>query len=381
MSAPARAQLVVVAISGRALAQSAARGGWRVQVLDAFADRDTRATGEAVCIAREGAIALDYRRMFAALGEPSERIIVTGSGFERAPHVLSRLAACGRLCGNDADIVATLKQPELATELLRALDFAVPDVQSAPPQDAQGWLQKEIGGAGGVHVRAAVGAPHRARSYYQRIVPGRPWSVTFLADGERAYIIGFNVQSFCAIGAAPYCYLGASTCPVPDALAVEMQARLDRLTRVTGLRGLNGLDFMLDGADVCTLEVNPRPTATFELYDEEIPNGLVHWHVRSSQSPVPEFASLLRQRKPAARTYRIVFAEHVLRAPEVLECGEWCRDLPNAGVVIPAGAPVLSVFAEGATPELAQAQLERRTLEARQRLAGWTIDEHSNCTA
>ena len=381
MSAPARAQLVVIAISGRALAQSAARGGWRVQVLDAFADRDTRAAGEAVCIAREGAIALDYRRMFAALGEPSERIIVSGSGFERAPQVLSRLAACGTLCGNDADIVAALKQPELAAEVLRALDFTVPDVQSTPPQDAEGWLQKEIGGAGGVHVRPAVGAPHRARCYYQRIVPGRPWSVTFLADGERAYIVGFNVQSFCAIGAAPYCYVGASTCRVPDALASEMQARLDRLVRLTGLRGLNGLDFLLDGDDAWTLEVNPRPPATFELYDEEIPNGLVYWHVRSFQSPVPEFASLLPKRRLAARGYRIVFAEHVLRVPEALECGEWCRDLPNPGVVIPAGAPVLSVFAEAATPELARTQLERRTLEASQRVARWTIDEHTNCTA
>jgi uncharacterized protein len=381
MSAPARAQLVVIAISGRALAQSAVRGGWRVQVLDAFADRDTRAAGEAVCVAREDAIALDYRRMFAALGEPSERIIVTGSGFERAPQVLSRLAAYGALCANDADIVCALKEPELSTELLRALGFTVPGVQSVAPQDPLGWLQKEIGGAGGVHVRPAAGAPHRARRYYQRIVPGRPLSVTFLADGERAYIIGFNAQSFCAIGAAPYCYVGASTCAVPGALASELQARLDRLVRVSGLRGLNGLDFLLDGSDVCTLEVNPRPTATFELYDEEIANGLVYWHVRSFRSPVPEFASLLQQRSQAPRAYRIVFAERVLRAPEALECGDWCRDLPNPGVVIPAGAPVLSVFAEGATPELAQAQLERRTLEAKQRVARWTIEERTNCTA
>jgi predicted ATP-grasp superfamily ATP-dependent carboligase len=334
-----------------------------------------------VCVAREDAIALDYRRVFAALGEPAERIIVTGSGFERAPHVLSRLAAYGTLCANDADIVAALKQPELATELLRALGFTAPRVQSTPPEDPQGWLQKEIGGAGGVHVRPALGALHRARRYYQRIVPGRPLSVTFLADAERAYIIGFNAQTFSAIGTAPYCYVGASTCTVPSALASEMQARLDRLVRVTGLRGLNGLDFLLDGADVCTLEVNPRPTATFELYDEEIANGLVYWHVRSFRSPVPEFASLVRQRRLAARAYRIVFAERALRAPEALECGDWCRDLPNAGVVIPAGAPVLSVFAEGETPELAQAQLERRTLEVKQRLARWTIDERTNCTA
>jgi len=379
VSAPNCALLVVIAISGRALAQSAVRGGWRVQVLDAFADRDTRAAGEAVCVARKGAVALDYRRVFAALGERAERLIVTGSGFERAPRVLSRLGACGTLCANDADIVSALKAPELAAELLRALGFVVPRVQRTPPSDARAWLQKEIGGAGGVHVRQALGASHHARCYYQQIVAGRPLSVTFLGDGERAYIVGFNAQSFHAIGPAPYCYVGASTCTVPDALASEIQSRLDRLVRVSGLRGLNGLDFMLDGADVRALEVNPRPTATFELYDEEIPRGLVHWHVRSFQVPVPEFAALLRQRRLVSRAYRIVFAEHTVRVPETLEWGDWCRDLPNAGAVIPAGAPLLSVFASGETPELAHAHLERRALEVKQRVARWRIEERARC--
>ena len=379
MSASVRAQLVVIAISGRALAQSAVRGGWRVLVLDAFADRDTRAAADAVCVARNGAIALDYRRVFAALAEPRERIIVTGSGFERAPRMLSRLAAFGHLCANDADIVAGLKAPELSTELLRALDFTAPDVQLAPPPDPQGWLQKEIGGAGGIHVRPALGAPLRRRRYYQRIVAGRPLSVTFLADAERAYVLGFNAQSIAAIASAPYCYVGASTCAVPSALASAMQMRLDRLVRVTGLRGLNGLDFVLDGVDICALEVNPRPTATFELYDEEIAHGLMYWHVRSFESSVAEFAALLEERRPVARAYRIVFAERSMRVPEALECAAWCRDLPSAGVVIPAGAPVLSVFAAGETVELAQAQLERRAHEVKQQSARWEIDQPSNC--
>ena len=379
MSALARAQLVVIAISGRALAQSAVRGGWRVLVLDAFADRDTRAAAEAECVARNGAIALDYRRVFAALAEPRERIIVIGSGFERAPRVLSRLAACGRLCANDADIVRSLKAPELSTELLRALEFTAPDVQRTPPPNPQGWLQKEIGGAGGIHVRSALGAPPRRRRYYQRVVSGRPLSVTFLGDGERAYVIGFNLQTIAAIGCAPYCYVGASTCAVPSALASVMQMRLDRLVRVAGLRGLNGLDFMLDGAEICALEVNPRPTATFELYDEEIAHGLMYWHVRSFESSVVEFAALLDERRPVARAYRIVFAPRAVRAPEVLERVQWCRDLPGAGVMIPAGAPVMSVFAAGETVELAQAQLERRAHEVGQQLARWEIDEPSKC--
>jgi uncharacterized protein len=379
MSDAPRAQLVVIAISGRALAQSAARAGWRVRVLDAFADRDTRAAGEAVCVARNNVIALDPARVFAALGDPAERIIVAGSGFERAPKLLTRLAGYGTLCANDADIVAALKAPHFAQELLRALDFAVPLTQCTPPQDAQDWLQKDIGGAGGLHVRPALGATHRARSYYQRIVPGKPLSVTFLADAERAYIIGFNAQSFSAIGEAPFCYAGAATCKVASALECHLQSQLDRLVRITGLRGLNGLDFRLDGGSMCALEVNPRPTATFELYEEDIARGLVYWHVSSFQSAVAQFAALLAEREVRARAYRILFAEYALRVPEGIEFAPWCRDRPNAGTAIAAAAPVLSVFADGSTPEHAQAQLAQRTLEMNQLLARWRIEARADC--
>jgi predicted ATP-grasp superfamily ATP-dependent carboligase len=375
----ARVPLVVIAVSGRALAQSAVRGGWRVRVLDAFADRDTREMGEAVCVTRDNAIALHPARMFAALGKPTERIIVTGSGFERTPQLLHRLAGHGTLCANDADIVTALKEPELAAELLQALGFCVPQTQRSPPADAHGWLQKEIGGAGGVHVRSATGAAHRLRYYYQRLVAGRPMSVTFLADGERAYLLGFNEQSICAVGGAPYCYAGAATCAVAPALKNRMQAQLDRLVRVTGLRGLNGLDFMLDGERVWALEVNPRPTASFELYDADIAGGLVNWHVRSFSSQVREFSRELDRRSGKARAYRILFAEDELRVPEVFEFPEWCRDVPNARSAIATCAPVLSVFADGETPELAQAQLTQRTLDMRQMLARWKVDARADC--
>ena len=183
--------------------------------------------------------------------------------------------------------------------------------------------------------------------------------------------IGFNEQWCQPVGDMPYCYVGAATCTVASELECELQRGLDRLVRVTGLRGLNGLDFMLDGERCRVLEVNPRPTATFELYDEDIAHGLVYWHVRSFLSTVPEFAGLLRERSVAARAYRILFAEHALRVPEEVQYPAWCKDLPNAGTAIPAGAPVLSVFAHGRTREAAQSQLTQRIAEANALLVRW----------
>jgi predicted ATP-grasp superfamily ATP-dependent carboligase len=383
-------QIVVIAISGRALAQSAAKSGRRVLVLDAFADRDARAAAATVCIGADDRIALDPRRLLAALERVStpaaECLLVIGSGFERSPDLLARLEGFGSVYANDADLIAALKAPLLSGELMRALGWEVPQTQLMPPADPRGWLQKEIGGAGGVHVRPAADTCHHGRAYYQRTVAGDPLSVTFLADGERAWVLGFNAQYFRAVGELPFCYAGAATCVVDHAFAAEVQRRLDRMVRVTGLRGLNGLDFLLEGADssvrdVVALEVNPRPTATFELYEADFAEGLVHWHIRSFAGPLPEFAQRLQQRVPRPRAYRVLYAESSLQVPDNVSFADWCRDLPVAGSAIPPGAPVLSVFADGPSEVDALRLLEARERQIQRMLHRWHASARDACTA
>ena len=164
-------------------------------------------------------------------------------------------------------------------------------------------------------MRRAQRASAHPRAYYQREAPGRALSATFLADAQRAWILGFNALAFRTLGDAPFCYGGAATCSVAPALEREMQARLNRLVWVTGLRGLNGIDFLLDGSDVHALEVNPRPTATFELYDADYAHGLVDWHIRSFAGPLLDFPEKLAQGRRPARAYAIVYARACCASP------------------------------------------------------------------
>ena len=372
-------RLAIVAISGRALAQSATKTGRRVVVFDVFGDRDTRAMAEVVCVGSDEGIAIDPGRLLAALAaEPrgSGLSIVLGSGFESAPGLASRLAGYGRLYANDAAVVAALKDPALGTALLRACGWRVPVTQRAPPADPSGWLQKETGAAGGMHVRRAGHARGSAALYFQREVPGRPLSVTFLADGDRAYCLGFNRLRVEVLGPARYCYAGAiAGIDLPPGLRAQAQLSLDRLVRVTGLRGLAGLDFLLDGERMTALEVNPRPTATFELYDDDFPEGLVHWHLASFTRPVPEFGELLGRGAGTHRAVGVVYARESVTVPGNASFPSWCRDLPCAGSTIGAGAPILSVFVEAASSSAAERELEVRCRSAHELVARWSAPE------
>ena len=324
-------------------------------------------------------VAIDPERLLAALAAEArgcELELVIGSGLEQAPELLSRVAAYGRLYANDAGIIAACKDPELGIALLSATGWSVPVTQREPPDDRRGWLQKQVGGAGGVHVRRAGQAPGGPRVYFQREVGGQPMSVTFLADGDRARLLGFNRLRVEALGEAAFCYAGAvAGANLAPVLRRQVQSRLDQLVRVTGLRGLAGLDFLRDGEVLIALEVNPRPTATFELYDDDFPEGLVHWHKLSFERSVPEFGERLVGQRGACRALGVIYAPHPISIPPNAVFPAWCRDLPGQGNTIAAGAPALSVVAEGATVELAAREVDARGQTVRALLERWRVAE------
>ncbi len=361
---PENLPLLLVSASGRALAQSAAHAGVQVVVLDLFNDLDARA----VAVASRGVAGrngkFDSRQLLAAAHElcPPESCagLVYGSGFEGRTRLLERLSNGRTLFGNRPDTVAALKDPARFFPLLDTLGIAHPEVTPDPPADVSGWLVKRIGGAGGSHVRQAR-SRHRARvhRYFQKFQPGRTLSALFIADGQRARVIGFNEQWTAGVRhCAPFCYGGAvSQPPLPQQTRRRIAGVLDDLVQAYGLIGLNGLDFILTGDAPFVLEINPRPTATIDLYDADIECGMLALHLRACRGELPEIPAA-----DIARATAIVFAAVALRVRVGIEWPEWCTDLPEGGSVIPMGAPVCSVHAAATnSAEASQLVLARRS--------------------
>lgn len=382
-------KLIIVALSGRALALSARRPALNaaqrdVLVLDACGYRDTQAAAPWIDVSTQDDAALDFERVAAALaGDEVGRNpqIVLGAGFEHAPAQIDRLREAGRLYANSGDIVRAWKDPLLSTELLRAVGWDVPSTQYGPPESPQGWLQKAVGGSGGDHIRMAGDTDaggYVSGRYYQRRLEGRSLSAVFIGDGERAYMLGISHLRRQIVGAAAYRYAGAMTgAMLPAPLVQSIQARLDRLVRVSGLRGLCGFDFLLDQETLVALEINPQPPAGFELYelyDGDIPEGLVHWHIRSFLGPISAFAERLAARAPApVHATAVLYAEAPMIVPPDAAFPAWCRDLPGSGRYIDAQTPVLAVVATESSHEAARVTIEARLRALRQMIAPWRV--------
>jgi predicted ATP-grasp superfamily ATP-dependent carboligase len=348
---------LVVSVSARALVASAARQGIAVVALDLFNDLDTRARAVASRAVASLRGRFDARRLIRAANElcPPEACagLVYGSGFEARTGLLERLTRGRALYGNQAALVARMKDPLRFFPLLDALGISHPEVRLTPPRQPAGWLLKRTGGAGGGHIRRAS-RRHRtaAGCYFQREQCGRVLSALFAANGRRARIIGLSEQwTVPAGGARRYLYAGATSRPrIAQAAAERLGRLIDKLVAASGLVGINGVDLVLDSDTPYVLEVNPRPTATIDLYDDDVEGGIFHAHVRACGGELPIV-------KPPAqsRAHAIVYALATVRIPPAVDWPPWCTDLPQAGSTIAAGAPVCSVRASADTSDAARA--------------------------
>lgn len=356
---------LIAAACARPLAASARRAGVRAAVLDFFADADTETLGfPCRRVALPDGLRFDVAALVLAADELSpvrERAgVVCGSGFERVPELMSEISAGRSLLGNPPDLVNQAKDPSRFFPLLDALRIPHPPVSLAAPANPEGWLAKRRGGAGGIGVVPASRATGQRDEYYQRHERGRSLSALFLADGYRALLVGFNESHVRPLAGTPFLYGGGvGGIRLSPALEQEITAALQRLTAAIGLVGLNGLDFLLREDGWSALELNPRPTASIEYYDEDWRSGLFAAHVEACAGQLP--AS-----RPASRSCRghaIVYAPRNFTVSPTLRFPEWCRDLPRPGSVIPPEGPVCTVHAEAATPTVVNRLLAQRRAE------------------
>lgn len=364
-SRPERIDIVVAALSARALARSARRAGLRALAIDLFADADTRehaAVAVRAPASRRG-MGFDGPALLAALAEhaPGGAPVVFGAGFEHAPRLMRAIARRNPIVGAAPDTVALLKDPHRLAALLGELRIPHPAMVDAATAEA---LSKRVGGSGGAHIRPAPAAsdtlPDRrtSRRYLQAFVSGRPVSALFLADGRSVRIVGYSEQWTDPAPRAPFRYGGAvGPIELPTALAAEIEAALGRLVASTGLTGLASADLILpdDGAFVL-LEINPRPGATLDVFDRGATPPLLGLHLDAAAGRLPAAPPAFSTAEAAA----VVYAPRAVRPCASLPRPVWTADWPSCDETVPAGAPFCTVFAAGPTPSAARALLAER---------------------
>ncbi|MFM1995839.1 MAG: hypothetical protein RLZZ111_226 [Planctomycetota bacterium] len=398
-----RPPLVLLGGSVRALAESAHRAGFAVHAADLFCDLDTIACArQAVSVAVAGAASERYPWSLrtAAAAFPRGAVWCYSGALENHPAVIAAIAAERPLAGVPADVVRRLRDRRRLAAAARAAGLHVPLTLASPalvPLDGS-FLVKPRHGAGGRGIHRwtpAARAAWAARAeqeplIWQRLAPGLPISAAYLMAPDGSRLLGATLQlvgcAWCRAADFAWCGgvavrpgTGADPCgpflALLERLGEELAARFEP-------RGVLGVDCIaLADGRVLVLEVNPRPTASMELYERLGAGSIAGLHVAAyglaaggppavrdrttvqpASGPAAWSKAILFAAAPTPIAERQVAAIMARRDAWTAEDGGWhaVSDLPRPGQTIPDRAPLLTVFAPGGTADEAVAAVRGR---------------------
>lgn len=356
--------IIIAAISSRAYVQAAVNAGYDVIAIDAFNDVDTQKMAKKMLqvpvnngqfVASMLCNALDS---LDALDKVNAVGISIGAGFEAQPALLQALAKRFCMIANTFDVIAQCKNPLAFVNACKRLNMCHPVTQLSRPTSSLGWLKKQIGGSGGTHIKALLPLKQLENNtdYYQQKLMGMPISCLFLADGKNAQVIGFNEQMLNATDFLPYRYGGAvSHIDLPDTVKNIIDAFVQGIVNIFGLKGINSADFLLENNNVYALEINPRLSASLDLYRAK-KGDLFTAHVAAFMGNLQDWPTVEKQ----SRAHNIVYANKLAVVPAIMDWPDWVCDIPQPNSHIASGAPICTVVADARTAKLALQKLRQR---------------------
>ena len=385
---PVCKRLAIVGASARAAAFSAARAGFDVVAADLFADADLARVVDATQVTNYPNQLGDWLR-----GIECDAWLYTGA-LENYPKLVDRMAAFKPLLGNCGEALRTVRDPLVLQQLVTEAGLDFPETLDSPiglPKFSR-WLCKTYRGSSGSGVwrLADKGALERAtleRAVFQWFVEGLPASAIFACSGAGSKLLGVTRQLVGGPGEREWHYLGSIgpivvSKPIQEQLAALGKLLADRCS----LRGLVGVDLVIEGDRLCIIEVNPRYSASVEVLERATGVSAIalhaaacdpdHWSIEVDRPPQsPNHATEQVHAKQilyASRETRVSleFFEWAIERSGLDSHTAWLADIPHAGESIPAGRPVLTVFAAASSIPDCEANLHKRIAEVEARLDG-----------
>jgi uncharacterized protein len=368
---PSQPKLVIAAIAASAYAKLAVKAGFKVVVIDAFADTDTQnltTDWHQISLNDQSLSLIELLSILDRLDLSGCVGFCYGAGFEQHPQMLEEVAKRMPVLGNTAKCIANLKNPQHFFEVCEALSIPYPMVSYETDIPFKHGLTKKIGGSGGAHIQQAIQANKilPETHYCQELKQGLSLSCLFLAHVNGVEVLGFNQQWTSPTVNAPYRFGGlVSHIEISEAVKAAITQYVAQLSQAYGLVGLNTCDVICQGEQVWVLEINPRLSASVAMYDE----CWMQAHVavcNKLQVYLPKANVEIR-----SRAFEVLYADKDLQVPMQVDWPEWVADIPPSGIQLYQGAPLLTIHADAEDAELAKTLLAQRVQIISKTLKQW----------
>jgi len=333
--------ILVVASSARMLVQYAKKAGFSALAIDCFADYDTQCM--ALGYVKVNSLSLvDIKAAVCVLTKQYDiSHVVYGSGLEDHLTTLEYLEQNFIVLGNSSDVFLSVQDKAHFFLELKKLHIVYPETVFEQPEKTAGWLQKPLKGEGGIGITRAEIKSTSDYCYWQKFCAGTPLSALFIANGSEHKIIGFQKQEVTRFDADEFVFSAVISQPEMDRLIIRyLDEIICKLVSAFSLKGINSLDFIANNQQYYVLEINPRFSASLNLYS----SGFFLAHIDSclEGGQLPALKS-----QNSYKGYKIIFSEVDFIIKQQIDWPDWVVDIPIKGSIINTAMPICSIIAGG----------------------------------
>jgi len=331
-------KVLLMGISVRAFSQSIWKKYTPIAV-DAFGDLDTRKYAKVRHLRK---FIYDMKELHRRIRDMAIReeydIAVYGGKFDEFPEMLSGF----EVAGNSAETVTKLRDGKVEKVVGRYLKV---------PRHIQNPVIK-------------CGAITKVADVAIERVHGKDISYTFISDGNDWREIGFaKTESIIVRGAIFY---RASIAPfnIEDEKRKKVESAVDKIVDIFGLKGINCIDMIDTEKDIYFLELNPRPSASLELFEKVCERSLLDMHIKGKIGTIK-----FKTNKKFGKY--IVYSKNSCKIKNTRKLLKfnWIADIPYEGRNIKKGEPLFTVFATGNTYRYVKYKMLERAREAQRLLS------------
>ena len=345
--------VLIVGVSTRAAAESAAQAGFDVIALDAYADLDQHPSVRALSLPRDYGVPFSPEAVVNAARELPGDAVVYLSSLENHPKAVDALMAGRALWGNRSDVLRRVRDPRALADAFTVRGIRAPrviahDQIASVPRDVRRWMLKPRVSGGGHGVRLWQPGEAVTRGHYlQEFIEGTPASVIFVASGGRGVVLGITRQLVGdgAFGVSGFRYCG-NILANDRAMPSNATALVDAVASELSLIGVGSIDVIASEHGLQPVEVNPRWSASIELVERARGISMFAVHAEAcAKGELPVFEI----EKGAIHGKAIVFAREDVVIGDTRAWLEdpTVRDVPHKDEHIVAGRPICTVFAAG----------------------------------
>ena len=289
---------------------------------------------------------LDFTNNFINMvkSKHSHPYLIYGSGLEDKTTIYKLFSNNLIVKGNNLNMLSRLNDFSLLKPIFDNCNLKTPEYFDQEKYNIKKYIWKPFNGSGGY--RISYNLQKKSSHYKQKYLPGHTFSISFICNDKSFKFLGFN-QLFLLKDYTkhPFIHAGAmmiNLCQETESIITSFR----KLAKGLSLKGYNNIDFKIIDNDIFILDINPRITSTFKMYNDICNNNLLKLQLNEDDIVFDTIAIS----DDSMHGYFHLFAKESFYFKKYLSDDSFAN-LPKDKEYIQKGEPIFSIYLDAFTEE------------------------------